>query len=78
MLPHEDDLEGLKEYLIALERIGVTAIIAASPYIMMTAKRYAPNWKFMSVPNIPLQTLAVLIIGRIKEWIVWFWHVNVA
>ena len=43
MLPHEDDLEGLKEYLIALERIGVTAIIAASPYIMMTAKRYAPK-----------------------------------
>lgn len=43
MLPHVEDLTGLKEYLIELERIGVTAIIAASPYIMMCAKRYAPK-----------------------------------
>ena len=35
MLPHEEDLHGLKEYLMELERIGVTAIIAASPGIMM-------------------------------------------
>ena len=35
MLPHEEDMEGLKEYLMELERIGVTAIIAASPTIMM-------------------------------------------
>lgn len=43
MLPHEEDLEGLKEYLMELERIGVTAIIAASPTIMMCAKKYAPK-----------------------------------
>ncbi|MEG0329005.1 MAG: U32 family peptidase [Longicatena sp.] len=43
ILPHEEDLDGLKEYLIELERIGVTAIIAASPYIAMCAKRYAPK-----------------------------------
>lgn len=43
MLPHEEDLEGLKEYLMELERIGVTAIIAASPHIIMTAKTYAPK-----------------------------------
>lgn len=43
MLPHEEDLDGLKEYLMELERIGVTAIIAASPGIMMCAKRYAPQ-----------------------------------
>lgn len=43
MLPHEEDLYGLKEYLIELERIGVTAIIAASPYIAKTAKTYAPK-----------------------------------
>lgn len=43
MLPHEEDLHGLKEYLIELERIGVTAIIAASPHIIMTAKKYAPK-----------------------------------
>ncbi len=43
MLPHEEDLEGLKEYLMKLEEIGVTAIIAASPGIMMCAKKYAPK-----------------------------------
>ena len=43
MLPHEEDLHGLKEYLIELERIGVTAIIAASPGIMMCAKKWAPK-----------------------------------
>ena len=43
MLPHEEDMEGLKEYLMELERIGVTAIIAASPTIMMCAKQYAPK-----------------------------------
>ncbi len=43
MLPHEEDLEGLKEYLIELERVGVTAIICASPHIAKTAKIYAPK-----------------------------------
>lgn len=43
MLPHEEDLHGLSEYLMELERVGVTAIIAASPYIAMTAKRVAPK-----------------------------------
>lgn len=43
MLPHEEDMHGLKEYLMELERVGVTAIIAASPTIMMTAKTYAPK-----------------------------------
>ncbi len=43
MLPHEDDLDGLKEYLIALEQAGVTAIIAASPAIIKCAKTYAPK-----------------------------------
>lgn len=43
MLPHEEDLHGLKEYLMELERVGVTAIIAASPHIAKTAKTYAPK-----------------------------------
>ena len=43
MLPHEEDIEGLKEYLMELERVGVTAIIVASPMIMMCAKKYAPK-----------------------------------
>lgn len=38
MLPHEDDLEGIKEYLLQLDSIGVHAIIVASPSIMMLAK----------------------------------------
>lgn len=43
MLPHEEDMHGLKKYLMELERAGVTAIIAASPAIMMCAKQYAPK-----------------------------------
>lgn len=41
MIPHNDDLEGLEEYLIQLEEAGVTAIIAASPTIITTAKKVA-------------------------------------
>lgn len=43
MLPHEEDLEGLVEYLCELESIGVTAVICASATIAMTAKKYAPK-----------------------------------
>lgn len=43
MLPHEEDLSGLKEYLISLEAIGVTAIICASYAIAKCAKQYAPK-----------------------------------
>ena len=35
---HEENLEGIKEYLKALDDIGVTAIIVADPYIMLLAK----------------------------------------
>lgn len=34
MIPHNEDLAGLDEYLLELENIGVDAIIAASPYII--------------------------------------------
>ena len=40
ILPHNDNLEGLKEYLIELEKCGVDAIICASLYIMTTALKY--------------------------------------
>ena len=40
ILPHNDNLEGLKEYLINLEKCGVDAIICASLYIMETALKY--------------------------------------
>lgn len=43
MLPHEEDLEGLKQYLQDLERIGVSAIIVASYSIMKLAKEVAPK-----------------------------------
>lgn len=43
MLPHESDLVGLKEYVEALQEVGVTAFICASPYIAKMAKLYAPK-----------------------------------
>lgn len=35
---HDDNLEGIKEYLLQLDAIGVKAIIVADPYIMSVAK----------------------------------------
>ncbi|MFR7590621.1 MAG: peptidase U32 family protein [Longibaculum sp.] len=35
---HQDNLEGIQEYLQSLDDIGVTAIIVADPYIMKIAK----------------------------------------
>ena len=43
IVPHDDDLEGLKEYLMDMNRIGIDAIITTSRYIMKKAKEYAPN-----------------------------------
>lgn len=43
MLPHEEDLEGISEYLKDLESIGVDAIIVASLSIMQLAKKIAPK-----------------------------------
>jgi putative protease len=42
--PHNDDLEGLDEYLLALDEIGVNAIIASSMDVIMSSKRL--NCKF--------------------------------
>lgn len=43
MLPHEEDVEGISEYLKDLESIGVDAIIVASLSIMQLAKKIAPK-----------------------------------
>ena len=40
ILPHNDNLDGLKEYLQELEKVGVDAIICASPIIIETAKEH--------------------------------------
>jgi len=38
IIPHNDNLHGLKEYLIDLENAGVDAVICASPVIIETVK----------------------------------------
>ena len=43
--PHEKDLDGLKEYLIALDNAGVDAIIVSSLYIMKVAKSLNLNFE---------------------------------
>lgn len=42
-IPHEEDFEGLEDYLIQLQDAGVRAIIVASPSIMALSKRVAPS-----------------------------------
>ncbi len=43
IIPHEEDFEGLREYLIALQEAGVTAVIAASVAVMKKVKEIAPK-----------------------------------
>lgn len=43
LLPHEEDLPGLKEYVLALEAAGVHALIVASPAIATYVKQIAPS-----------------------------------
>ncbi|MBW9212249.1 MULTISPECIES: U32 family peptidase [Terrabacteria group] len=57
VIPHEEDFDGLKEYLKRLEDFGVTAIIVASPAIMRIAKEVAPKLELhcstqMSITNV--------------------------
>lgn len=60
MIPHEEDLEGLEEYLIELENIGVTAIICASVYIVQVAKRVTKNLEVhLSTQQSSLNSLTV-------------------
>ncbi|WP_048600403.1 peptidase U32 family protein [Rubeoparvulum massiliense] len=43
IIAHDEDLDGLEEYLQTLERIGIDAIIVADPAIIETAQRVAPG-----------------------------------
>lgn len=43
IIPHNDDFNGLEEYLKELYEIGVDAIIVADPGIIMTAKEVVPD-----------------------------------
>ena len=40
IIPHNEDLDGLVDYLVSLDQIGVDAIICASPVIIDTAKEH--------------------------------------
>lgn len=40
---HNEDIEGLKEYLIELEKIGVDGIICADMIVINYLKKYTPN-----------------------------------
>ncbi|MCL1950240.1 MAG: U32 family peptidase [Turicibacter sp.] len=43
IIAHNENMDGLEEYLRALGKIGVTGIIVADPLIIETCKRVAPN-----------------------------------
>jgi putative protease len=40
---HNEDIEGLEDYLRGLQEVGISAIIAADPIIMETCRRVAPK-----------------------------------
>jgi putative protease len=43
IIPHQEDLHGVDQYLKQLEQIGVSAVICSSIEIIKTAKRVAPK-----------------------------------
>ena len=43
VFPHNEDLEGIEDYLKELYEIGADAIIVADPGIIMTAREVVPN-----------------------------------
>ncbi|WP_315118027.1 U32 family peptidase [uncultured Clostridium sp.] len=43
VFPHNEDLEGLEEYLIQLQSLNVDAILVSDPGIIMTAREVVPN-----------------------------------
>lgn len=56
MIPHDEDFEGLRDYLVFLEKAGVKAIICASPAVMKLCRTCAPKLEIhcstqMSVTN---------------------------
>lgn len=62
---HQDNLEGIEEYLKALDEIGVTAIIVADPHIMLLAKKL--NLKLEVHVSTQLSTLNSKAIQFYKE-----------
>ncbi|MEG0625692.1 peptidase U32 family protein [Anaerorhabdus sp.] len=43
IIPHDEDFDGLEDYLKELDEAGVTAVIVASPTIIQTVKKVAPR-----------------------------------
>lgn len=66
VIPHNEDLEGLEDYLRDLYEIGVDAIIVADPGIIMTARAVVPDLE------IHLSTQANNVNYKSAE----FWHKN--
>lgn len=56
IIPHQDDLKGLKEYLEKLEEANVDAIICASPYIIATALKHTNLEVHLSTQQSALNT----------------------
>lgn len=40
---HNENMDGLEQYLQELERVGISAVIAADPYIIETTRKVAPK-----------------------------------
>lgn len=57
---HNEDIDGLEEYLQQLEEVGIAAIIVADPLIIETARRVAPKLELhLSTQQSTMNWLAV-------------------
>ena len=46
MIFHDEDLKGVEDYLVALDEIGVDAIIVASPYLLSLKEKLKLSYEF--------------------------------
>ncbi|MGI6584407.1 MAG: U32 family peptidase [Gracilibacteraceae bacterium] len=66
IIPHNEDLEGLEEYLKSLEDAGADALIVSDPSIIMTARE--------AVPDMPLHLSTQASNTNYKS--AEFWHIQ--
>jgi len=45
IVPHNDDLKGIEDYLVYLQKIGADALIVADPGIIAIAKQIIPDMR---------------------------------
>ena len=78
IMPRNDEVVNLPQYLERLDDAGVDALILADLGAFTLAGKYAPGASGTFPPSSPLPTMSALKAGLIWVPSVWFWPGNAA